>query len=64
VDARLQRIKELISEKERVDAELESLLGGAPVKETKPRVCSNCNQEGHTSRNCPQKTLPLQEQKA
>lgn len=52
MEARLQRIKELIETKERVDAELESLLGGTPIKESKPRVCSKCGKEGHTSRSC------------
>jgi hypothetical protein len=59
MEARLQRLKELIEQKEKVDAELESLLGGAPVKESKPRVCSGCGTEGHTLRSCPQKSLPL-----
>jgi hypothetical protein len=60
MDAKLTRIKELIALKESTDAELESLLGGATVKGSKPRLCSNCNQEGHSSRTCPQKSLPLQ----
>jgi hypothetical protein len=56
VDAKLQRIKELIIEKERVDEELESLLGGAPLKGSRARVCSICNAEGHTARACPTKS--------
>ena len=31
MDARLQRIKELIEQKEQVDAELENLLGGSNI---------------------------------
>ncbi len=60
MDAKLQRIKELIIEKERVDGELESLLGGAPLKASRSRVCSVCNQEGHTARSCPTKTVEAQ----
>jgi zinc knuckle protein len=56
MDARLQRIKELIEQKERVDAELENLLGGAPLKAGRARVCSVCNAEGHTARSCPTKS--------
>lgn len=53
MDAKLQRIKELIIEKERIDGELESLLGGGPLKASRTRVCSICNAEGHTARACP-----------
>ena len=59
MDANLARIKELLILKEATDAELESLIAGAPLKETKTRVCSNCNAEGHTARQCPQRQLPL-----
>jgi hypothetical protein len=56
MDAKLLRIKELIELKERTDAELESLLGGAPLKGSKARVCSICNADGHTARSCPSKS--------
>ena len=59
LDARLIRIRDLIVQKEQIDTELEALIGGSPVKESKPRACSTCGQEGHTSRSCPQKSLPL-----
>jgi hypothetical protein len=60
VDAKLQRIKELIIEKERVDEELENLLGGAPLKTGRVRVCSVCNADGHTARSCPTKSAQAQ----
>ena len=60
MDAKLQRIKELIIEKERIDAELEGLLGGAPLKGSRARVCSICNAEGHTARSCPTKSAQAQ----
>ena len=56
MDAKLQRIKELIELKETTDAELETLLGGAPLKAGRVRVCSICNAEGHTARSCPTKS--------
>jgi zinc knuckle protein len=58
MDARLTRIRDLIAQKEQIDSELEGLIAGAPIKEKKPRACSTCGQEGHTSRSCPQKSLP------
>ena len=60
MDGRLTRIRELIDLKERTDAELEALIGGASSIDEQPRgrktqSCSLCHQEGHTARNCPQK---------
>jgi hypothetical protein len=60
MDAKLQRIKELIIEKERVDEELKNLLGGAPLRASRSRVCSICNAEGHTARSCPTKSAETQ----
>jgi hypothetical protein len=57
LDERLTRIKDLIETKERVDAELEELIGGSLEKRKRsPQKCSSCEQEGHTARNCPTKT--------
>jgi hypothetical protein len=56
MDAKLLRIKELIELKERTDSELESLLGGAPLKGSKARAGSICNEEGHTACCCPTKS--------
>jgi hypothetical protein len=56
LDERLVRIKDLIETKQRVDAELEELIGGSLEKRKRsPQKCSNCEQEGHTARNCPAK---------
>lgn len=56
MDERLTRIKDLIETKQRVDAELEELIGGSLEKRKRtPQKCSTCEQEGHTARNCPTK---------
>jgi hypothetical protein len=58
VDHKLRRLKELIELKEQTDAELEALLGGAPLetaKQRKPKTCSVCDEEGHTARTCKKK---------
>jgi hypothetical protein len=50
------RIKDLIETKERVDSELEQLIGGTYEKRKRsPQKCSACDKEGHTARNCPNK---------
>jgi hypothetical protein len=59
MDPRLARIKELIELKEKTDNELESLIGGEPMKDVRQRVCKNCGIPGHSSKTCPQKQLPL-----
>lgn len=58
MEAKLQRIKELIETKERVDAELEEMLGGTVKKERKPLTCSTCGSSEHTARKCDQKLPP------
>ena len=56
MDERLMRIKDLIETKERVDAELEELIGGSPERRKRAsQKCSICDKEGHTARNCPNK---------
>jgi hypothetical protein len=54
MDTRLLRIKELIEQKECIDTELESLIGGAPMNQKRPPRCTKCKVEGHTARTCPQ----------
>jgi Zinc knuckle len=58
VDQKLLRIKELIIEKERIDAELDSLIAGAPPRDPKPRVCKRCGVAGHRANKCPQNSAP------
>jgi hypothetical protein len=51
MDARLLRIRELITEQERIETELGTLIAGG--KERKTQRCSKCGEEGHSSRTCP-----------
>jgi hypothetical protein len=41
VDGKLERIRELINTKERVDEELQQLLGGEPPRRGRPRKETN-----------------------
>ena len=61
MDAKLARIKELLILKESTDAELESLIAGAPLKTSKQRICKDCGQPGHSSKDCSQKPSPISE---
>ena len=49
----IQRAKELIAQRERIDAELVSIFSIG--KERKPLSCSKCGEEGHTARTCQKK---------
>jgi hypothetical protein len=54
IDTQIARVKELITKREEIDAELSTMLGVVP-KGRKSQRCSVCNEEGHTARTCPQK---------
>jgi Zinc knuckle len=58
IDTQIARVKELISERERIDAELSAMLGVMP-KGKKSQRCSICNEEGHSARTCPQKAAGI-----
>ncbi|PIT02753.1 hypothetical protein TSA1_19840 [Bradyrhizobium nitroreducens] len=53
IDTQIARVKDLIAKREEIDTELSSILGVTP-KARKPQRCSNCNEEGHSARTCPQ----------
>lgn len=52
IDIKIARVKDLIAEREKVDAELASLFGNAPIKERKRQACGKCGIEGHSARTC------------
>ena len=53
----ITRAKELIQQREEIDAELAVIFGGRAVTSTtrKPQVCGTCGEAGHPSRTCPKK---------
>jgi hypothetical protein len=53
IDMQIARVKDLITKREEIDAELSVILGVTP-KTRKAMRCSKCNEEGHTVRTCPQ----------
>jgi hypothetical protein len=55
IDTQIARVKDLITKREEIDAELSGILGVTP-KPRKLQRCSTCNEEGHTARTCAQKS--------
>ena len=53
IDTQISRVKDLIAKREEIDAELSTMLG-VTTKARRPQRCSNCNEEGHSARTCPQ----------
>ena len=51
MDAKFIRIRELITQQEEIEAELNNLVSGT-TKERKPQTCAKCGQPGHSSRTC------------
>ena len=54
LDATMTRIRELVQEREEIDAELLSVLNttARESKERKQQTCSKCGKAGHTARTC------------
>ena len=49
----IDRMKELIAQRESIDEELTAIVtGSAAPKERKTLTCSKCGEQGHTARTC------------
>ncbi len=55
IDDIITRVKQLIAQRENIDAELATIFAGTVPPKRRPSVCSHCGQEGHTARTCPTK---------
>lgn len=49
------RIRQLLDKRDDIDREIQAIVMG---KQKKPVQCSQCQEEGHTARNCPSKSAP------
>lgn len=54
IDAKIARVKDLITKREELDGELNELLGGV-VRERRAQRCSVCGEPGHRASTCPSK---------
>ena len=48
----IDRMKELIAQREAIDEELTAIVIGSAPKEKKTLTCSKCGEQGHTARTC------------
>ena len=53
IDEKLRLAKELISQKEEIDAKLAALFGGEDVRVRKRQACGHCGSPEHNKRACP-----------
>jgi hypothetical protein len=51
----IARAKQLIAQRDALDAELSALFGGTLTSRRKTPACSLCHQEGHRATSCPSK---------
>jgi hypothetical protein len=56
MDIDTARARELLNQRDQIDAELAALFAGTITK--KPIKCGHCQEEGHTARKCPRKCSP------
>lgn len=55
LDGIISRVKQLIAQRETIDAELSMIFAGSVSQKRKAPVCSVCGQEGHRANACPNK---------
>ena len=56
LDDTIARVKQLIAQRENIDAELATIFAGTAPPTRRPTTCGVCGKEGHTARTCPDKT--------
>lgn len=59
INDKITRAKELIAQREAIDAELGALFNGSETGPRRTVTCSVCGSEGHTARKCPNKEKPM-----
>jgi Zinc knuckle. len=55
IDDTIARVKQLIAQRESINAELAAIFAGTAATTRKPITCGHCGKEGHTARTCPEK---------
>jgi hypothetical protein len=52
LDDTIAHVKQLISQREAINAELAIIFGGGTPSTRKPQTCGKCGEPGHTARTC------------
>jgi hypothetical protein len=60
LDDRISLASKLIAQREEIDQQLNILFSGSAIPKKQPR-CSNCGQEGHNAKTCPDKLIGTNE---
>jgi hypothetical protein len=51
-----QKLRELLDQRDAIDAEITGIVTGGEKKTRAPQKCGHCGSEGHSARTCPTKT--------
>jgi hypothetical protein len=54
-----QRLRQLLDQRDGIDADIASIVNGTAKKDRKPLTCSKCGGPDHTARTCTQKETVL-----
>jgi hypothetical protein len=52
LDETIARVKQLIAQRENIDAELATIFAGAAPPTRKTITCGKCGEVGHSARSC------------
>jgi hypothetical protein len=55
LDDTINRVKQLISQREAIEAELVALFKGQSPTVKRTNKCGTCGKDGHSARTCPDK---------
>ena len=60
IEAKLERVAELVKQRDAINAELATIFGVASTRKPGKNKCSHCGGEGHNASTCPNKPADQQ----